>query len=57
MTPQELKEAYKRLGLTQAKLATELEISERTIRRYAKGDWPIPKGIEYAIKWLLSQEK
>lgn len=53
MTPEDLKGAQKRLGMTQAQLANILEISQRTIRRYANGTWKIPRGIEYAINWLL----
>jgi len=57
MTPAEMKTAQKQLGVTQAGLAGKLEVSDRTIRRYASGKWNIPRGIEYAIYYLLHLQK
>lgn len=49
MTGRGLKRMLKRAGLSQRGLAKELEINERTMRRYVSGEQPIPKVVEYAI--------
>lgn len=57
MTALQLKRALKDAGLSQRGAARLLEINERTMRRYIAGDQPIPRAIEYALNWLLSQAK
>jgi hypothetical protein len=44
-------------GLSQRGAAKELDISERNMRRYIAGDLPIPRVIEYALRWLISQRE
>lgn len=51
-----LREACRHLGCTQAQMAGKLEISDRTFRRYVSGKYQVPKGIEYAVRWLLLLE-
>lgn len=42
----------KRAGLTQRGLAKELQINERTMRRYCSGELVIPKTVELAVLWV-----
>jgi hypothetical protein len=49
MTGRGLKRMLKHAGLSQRGLAKELQINERTMRRYVSGEQPIPKVVEYAI--------
>jgi hypothetical protein len=53
MTSQQLQRAIVDLSLTQSALATALDISDRTMRRYIAGDAPIPRVVELAIEYLL----
>jgi transcriptional regulator with XRE-family HTH domain len=62
MTGQELRAARERLGLTQAALAALLEISlsrlgnyERGIHRQSGKPYTIPRMVEFAVRYLLSQ--
>lgn len=57
MTIQELQRAIVDLNLTQTSLAAALDISDRTMRRYAAGDAPIPRVVELAIWYLLDQHR
>jgi hypothetical protein len=43
-------------GLSQRGAAREIGIGERTMRRYVAGDLPVPRAIEYALRWLASQQ-
>lgn len=54
MTTQQLQRAIVDLNLTQSSLATALDISDRTMRRYVAGDAPIPRVVELAVNYLLS---
>ena len=53
MTSQQLQHAIIALELTQNALASALDISDRTMRRYIAGDAPIPRVVELAIQYLL----
>jgi transcriptional regulator with XRE-family HTH domain len=55
MTGAGLKRMLDRAGLSQRGLAKELQINERTMRRYCSGEQPIPKTVEYAILWVYHQ--
>jgi transcriptional regulator with XRE-family HTH domain len=62
MTGQELREARERMAMTQQSLADALEISrsqlgnyERGIHRQTGAPCPIPRTVELAVKYLLSQ--
>jgi len=48
MTPDELKEARRKLGLSCQRLADQLGMGAhggRTIRRWERGDWPVPRPV------------
>lgn len=49
MTPNQLRAALDRLGLTQVGAARLLGIDPRTMRRYCSGTLPIPKWMTYAL--------
>lgn len=53
MTITELNRAILELGGTQAALATELDIGDRTLRRYVANPAEIPRVVELAIRYLL----
>ena len=58
MTPTELREARKRLGLTQVRLAEELGIAQVTVILYERGKRydgtpvKIPRAVELAMRYL-----
>ena len=52
MTSTQLRKLLDRAGLSQRGAARELQIDERTMRRYCASDGHIPKVIEYALMWL-----
>jgi len=57
LTKDSLKEARHQLGLTAAELAKTLRMGKcagRTIRRYERGESPIPGPVSVAIEALLS---
>lgn len=58
MTPQEFKEARKKLGLSQADLAAEWSMGAnggRTVRRWESGDRPVNPIAAYCIKLMLDR--
>jgi len=56
MTGQELRQARKRLKMTQVGLADALEVHWNTIARAERGELPILKTTELAVKYLLGME-
>lgn len=56
MTGGQLQRLLDLAGLSQRGAAKELDISERNMRRYIAGDLPVPRVIEYALRWLISQK-
>lgn len=40
-------------GLSQRGAARELDISERTMRRYIAGELPVPRVVALALAWLV----
>lgn len=56
MTAAQLQRLLDQSGLSQRGAAKELDISERNMRRYCAGDLPVPRVIEYALRWLISQK-
>ena len=59
MTPQELKSARKRLGLTQAELARLLGVEPQTVRRYETAEHhsthrPVSGPVETAVAYMLA---
>lgn len=53
MTPQELKDARQRLGLTQAELGRVLGFSTVYVMLLERGKKPIQPTTELAVKYLL----
>jgi transposase len=42
-------------GMSQRGAARELGIDERTMRRYVRDELPVPRVVEFALRWLASQ--
>jgi transcriptional regulator with XRE-family HTH domain len=55
MTPAAFGQLLLRLGLTHEAAAKELNVSPRTIGRYANGETPIPQAVILALKYLQTQ--
>lgn len=53
MTPQELREARERAGLTLARLAGILGVSHRTVKRWENGETRFGKVEQIAIRHIL----
>lgn len=56
MTATQLQKLLDLAGLSQRGAAKDLGISERNMRRYIAGDLPVPRVVEYALRWLISQK-
>jgi hypothetical protein len=52
MTPLQLQRLLDRAGFSQRGMAKELQINERTMRRYCSGEQKIPWVVEYAILFV-----
>lgn len=52
MTPAELKVVREFLGLSGAALGVRLDVSDRTIRHWEEGKYPIPDGVRLAVERL-----
>jgi DNA-binding XRE family transcriptional regulator len=57
MKPDDLRNARKKLKLSQRALAKDLEISERSYIYRETGVFPISRMMGYAINWLLHRSK
>lgn len=58
MTPDELKQARRKLGLSTQKLAYALKMGDhggRTVRRWERGDSAIPGPVAVAIEFMLAR--
>jgi hypothetical protein len=53
MTAKQLQRLLDNAELSQRGTARELEINERTMRRYVSGDQPIPRVVEFAVRYLI----
>jgi len=51
MTAAQLAKLLDRAGLSQRGAAKAIEINERTMRKYIAGQAPIPRTVEYALRW------
>lgn len=56
MTPDELRSQLSRLGLTQVGAAGFLDYDERTVRRWAAGEKPIPRVVALLLPRLTVKE-
>lgn len=52
MTPRQLQNARKRLGWSQERLAEALEVHPMTVSKWERGEQPIDKRTELAVRWL-----
>jgi DNA transposition AAA+ family ATPase len=57
MNPRQLQRFLDEAGMSQRGAARELDISERTMRRYIAGELPVPRVVEFALRWLASQRR
>jgi transcriptional regulator with XRE-family HTH domain len=55
MTKKEFKQLRQVIGLSQAKLAKEMGVTIRTITRWERGEFPIPRIAELALRNLLRE--
>lgn len=55
MTANELRSLLEAAGLSQRGAARQLDIDERTMRRYCAGELPVPRAVEYALMHLARQ--
>jgi DNA-binding transcriptional regulator YiaG len=53
MKSEELRQIRHQLKLTQQQLADILDVSMRQVRRWEKGDTPIPKVVAMAVRGIL----
>jgi DNA-binding XRE family transcriptional regulator len=53
MTGKELRQARLRLKMSQAKLGEAIELHKNTVARMERGELPIMKQTELAVKYLL----
>ncbi len=53
MTAKQLQRLLDNAELSQRGTARELELNERTMRRYVSGDQPIPRVVEFAVRYLI----
>ena len=57
MTAVQLKRMLKRSKLSARKAAGLLDVSSRTLYRFTAGRQPVPRSIEYSIKWIARQRR
>jgi hypothetical protein len=55
VTAAQLKRVLRDAGLSQRGAAKAIDINERTMRKYIAGEAEIPRTVEYAIRWVISQ--
>jgi predicted transcriptional regulator len=55
MKPSELRELLDGAGLSQSEVARQLEISDRTVRRYLASRAPVPALIVRAVMHLINE--
>ena len=53
----ELQRLLDRLGLTQSGAARELQITDRSMRRYCAGHSEVPRSLALALKYLATAPK
>jgi transcriptional regulator with XRE-family HTH domain len=56
MTGQELRLARRKLKMTQREIARKLELHKNTIARMERGELPIVKTTELAVRFLLAKK-
>ena len=56
MTAKQLQRLLESSELSQRGTAKKLGLNERTMRRYVSGDQPIPRVVEFAVRYLVQQK-
>lgn len=56
MTPDELRAELARLGLSQTGAARALRVNEKTVRRWATGEIPVPFAVALLLVKLTPKE-
>jgi hypothetical protein len=56
MTPDAFRSELDRLGITQVGAARFLDVDERTVRRWATGERPIPKAVTMLLERLKPKD-
>lgn len=56
MTPEDLRTELSRLGLSQVGAAKALRVNEKTVRRWASGEIPIPHAVALLLPKLTVKE-
>lgn len=54
MTPAQFKKALKTAGLTQRGAAKSFGVNERTVRRWVKGDDPVPQTVQRLLPFMAT---
>lgn len=57
MTKKQFMEMRESMNLTRLQLAEKLQLTRMTIFNYEHGKYPIPKSVEYAVKYLSLELK
>jgi len=57
MTKKQFMEIRESMQLTRMQLAEKLQLTRQTIFNYEYGKYPIPKSVEYAVKYLSLEIK
>ncbi len=53
MTSRQLRAALNRLGISQSEAARQLNVNNRTVRKWVAGDLPVPRTVELIMDcWL-----
>jgi len=55
MTAKQLATFLEKAKLSQSEAARQLGIDPRTMRRYIAGDTPVPRMVEYALRYIVSK--
>lgn len=53
MTAAQLAKLLDRAGQSQRGAAKAIDINERTMRKYIAGVSPVPRTVEYALRWVV----
>ena len=58
MSPQQFRDALRRLRLSQVQAARRLRVNERTVRRWVAGDSRIPESVALLLHtWLRTRPR
>jgi DNA-binding transcriptional regulator YiaG len=53
MTVNQFNRALDQLGFTQVGFARKLELGERSVRRWASGQWPVPTPVAMLLNLMI----